>query len=221
MSSIFGGSKSKSKNVNNSLITNALSPLLGQAVNANNRANAFLGGDTAEFSKFAEAAGMPFEAMRGVDALGSQFAGRNIFRSGARDKAIAEFGQGLSSRFAQQYLQSLLGQGQQGLSAGQLIAGVGQESTSKSKPGIGGMIGGVASGLASNPAIFASDERLKKNIKKIGKTSEGLGVYEYDYIDGHGPYVGVMAQEVAKIKPEALGPTVAGYMTVDYSKIEA
>ena len=145
MSKIFGGSKSKSKNVNNSLVTNALSPLMGQAVNANNRANAFLGGDTAEFSKFAEAAGMPFEAMRGVDALGSQFAGRNVFRSGARDKAIAEFGQGLSSRYSQQYLQSLLGQGQQGLSAAGLIANVGQQSTSKSKPGLSGLVGGAAS----------------------------------------------------------------------------
>ena len=220
MSSIFGGSKSRSRNTNRDVITNAFSPLLGQAVNANNRANAFLSGDTSEFDAFKRGAGYDFELMRGMDQLGSSFSGRNVFRSGARDKATAEFGANINNRFAQQYLNSLLGLSGQSMGAGQLVAGVGQESTSRSKPGIGGMLGGVASGIASNPAIFASDERLKKNIEKIGETSEGLGIYRYDYIDGYGPYVGVMAQEVAELKPEALGPTVAGYMTVDYSKIE-
>lgn len=220
MSSIFGGSKSKSRNTNKDVITSAFQPLLGQAVTANNQVSALLGGDATQFNKFKDAVGYDFELNRGLDNLGSQFAGRNVFRSGARDKAIQEFGQGLNNRFASQYLQSLLGQGQMGMNAGQLVAGVGQESTSRSKPGIGGMLGQIGAGIASNPAVFASDKRLKKNIEKIGETSEGLGIYSYDYIDGHGPYIGVMAQEVAEIKPEALGPVVAGYMTVDYSKIE-
>lgn len=148
MSSIFGGSKSKSRNVNNSLITNALSPLLGQAVSANNQVSSFLGGDATGFNRFKDAAGFDFELMRGLDQIGSASSGRGVFRSGARDKAIQEFGQGLSNRFAQQYIQSLLGQGQQGLSAGGLIGQVGQQSSSKSKPGIGGFLGGGLSSVA-------------------------------------------------------------------------
>ena len=149
MSSIFGGSKSKSTNKNNSLVTNALSPLLGQAVSANNQVSSFLGGDSTGFDSFKDAAGFDFELMRGLDQVGSASSGRGVFRSGARDKAIQEFGQGISNRFAQSYIQSLLGQGQQGLSAGGLIGQVGQESTSKSKPGIGGFLGGAMSGGAS------------------------------------------------------------------------
>jgi hypothetical protein len=149
MSKIFGGSKSKSYNKNNSVITNALSPLLGSVTAADNQLGAFLSGDTNGFDKFADAAGFNFEAARGVDQLGSAFSGRNVFRSGARDKAIAEFGQGLSGRYAQQYIQSLLGRGSQALGAGQLIAGVGQESENKSKPGIGALVGGGFSGAAS------------------------------------------------------------------------
>lgn len=145
MSAIFGGSKSKSKNVNNSVVTSAFQPLLGQAVASNNKANAFLSGDATDFNKFKNAAGFDFELLRGLDQIGSASSGRGVFRSGARDKAIQEFGQGLSNRFAQQYLQSLLGQSGQALGAGQLVAGVGQQSSSKSKPGIGGFLGGLGS----------------------------------------------------------------------------
>jgi hypothetical protein len=149
VSKIFGGSKSKSTNNNKGIVTNAYSPLMGQAAQSNAALSQFLGGDSSGFQKFAEGAGYDFERMRGEDSLGSQFAGRNVFRSGARDKAMMEFNQGLSGRYAQQYIQSLLGQTGQSLGAGQLVAGVGQESTSKSKPGIGGLIGGGLSGAAS------------------------------------------------------------------------
>lgn len=149
MSKIFGGSKSKSTNTNKNTINTAFQPLLGQAVASNNQANTLLGGDATGFNKFKDAVGYDFELNRGLDTIGSASAGRGVFRSGARDKAIQEFGQGLNSRFAQQYLQSLLGMSGQALGAGQLVAGAGQESTSSSKPGIGGLIGGAASGAAS------------------------------------------------------------------------
>jgi hypothetical protein len=149
MSGILGGSKSKSSNTNKNVITNAFSPLLGQAVDSNNRVNALLSGDATGFNKFKQATGFDFELARGMDQLGSQFSGRNVFRSGARDKAIQEFGNNVQNRFAQQYLQSLLGQSGQAMGAGQLIAGVGQESTSRSKPGIGSLVGAGLSGAAS------------------------------------------------------------------------
>jgi hypothetical protein len=119
----------------------------------------------------------------------------------------------LENQAANQYMQSLLGVGQLGLGAGSLVADVGRQSrgTSKDKSGLGRAIG--------TALIVGSDRRLKKDIKLIGHTDEGLNVYEFRYIDGSGPYIGVMAQEVAEIKPEALGPTINGYMTVDYSKI--
>ena len=149
MSSIFGGSRSRSRNTNKDVINSAFAPLMGQAVTANNQISALLGGDASGFNRFKDATGFDFELMRGMDNVGSSFSGRNVFRSGARDRAIAEFGAGVNNRFAQQYIQSLLGQSGQALGAGQLVAGAGQESTSRSKPGIGSLIGGAAAGAAS------------------------------------------------------------------------
>ena len=149
MSGIFGGSKSKSVNSNKGIINSAFQPLLGQATASNDQLTRFLNGDASQFNRFADAAGFNFEAARGVDRIGSASSGRGVFRSGARDKAIEEFGQGLSGRYAQQFIQSLLGQTQSSLGAGGLVAGAGQQSSSKSKPGIGGFLGGLASGAAS------------------------------------------------------------------------
>jgi len=149
MSKIFGGSRSRSTNTNRDLVTSAFSPLFNQATSASNQANAFLGGDATGFNQFADAAGFHFDLGRGMDDLNSNFGGRGAFNSGARDKALLEFGQGLRGRFAQQYLQSLMGQTEAGLNAGSLVANVGQESTSRSSPGIGGLIGGIASGAAA------------------------------------------------------------------------
>ena len=63
-----------------------------------------------------------------------------------------------------------------------------------------------------------SDQRLKKNVVRLGTRSDGLGVYEFEYIWGGGRQIGLMAQEVAILYPEAVGES-GGYMTVDYGKV--
>lgn len=214
MSKIFGGSKSKSTNTNKGVVTSAFSPLMGQAVSSNNSISALLGGDTTGFDQFKNATGFDFEMFRGMDQLGSASSGRGVFRSGARDKAVAEFGGNLNNRFAQQYLQTLLGQGQQALGAGQLVAGAGQESTSKSKPGIAQFLG-----QAAGAAAAGSDVRLKTDLVPVGINADGITVYQYKYKGNDEVFTGVMAQEVAEKRPDALGPKINGYMSVDYSKI--
>jgi hypothetical protein len=148
MSKIFGGSKSKAKNVNNNLLTQQFSPLINQGVDANNRVNALLGGDTSGFDAFKRATGFNFDLERGFGDIGSQAAARGVLRSGAAGRSMQDFGLGLQNRYAQTYLQSLLGQTQGALGAGGILASTGQESTSRSKPGLGGLIGGAAAGAA-------------------------------------------------------------------------
>lgn len=63
-----------------------------------------------------------------------------------------------------------------------------------------------------------SDIRLKKNIKQIGKRPDGLSVYEFDYVWGGKRQVGLMAQEVRGIYPDAVSES-GGYLMVDYSKV--
>lgn len=65
---------------------------------------------------------------------------------------------------------------------------------------------------------FLSDRRLKENLKRIGKTSKGIPTYTFNYIGSRFKEFGVMAQEVIKVIPEAIG-FKGGYMTVDYGKV--
>jgi Chaperone of endosialidase len=69
-------------------------------------------------------------------------------------------------------------------------------------------------------AIF-SDERLKENVKKVGALDNGLNLYSYNYKDGYdlpeGKQVGVMAQEVEKLIPEAIIEMANGFKAVNYA----
>ena len=65
----------------------------------------------------------------------------------------------------------------------------------------------------------ASDARAKRDVRPIGRLDDGLGIYTYRYIWDDEPRVGVMAQEVAALRPWALGPMAGGYLTVDYGAL--
>jgi hypothetical protein len=96
---------------------------------------------------------------------------------------------------------------------GSLFGGGGTQTTTQNQ-GIGGILGS-ALGIAS---LF-SDERLKTDIRKVGATEAGLPIYTFRY-QGAGPhYMGVMAQDVAREQPTALGPVVSGYGTVRYEEV--
>jgi hypothetical protein len=82
---------------------------------------------------------------------------------------------------------------------------------------IGGSIGSTGAGIESSFGDF-SDRRLKTNIHRISTRPDGLGVYEFEYIWGGGKHIGLMAQEVLGIYPDAVG-SVGGYYTVDYSRV--
>jgi hypothetical protein len=66
---------------------------------------------------------------------------------------------------------------------------------------------GRLASAAAPAAIAASDERVKKNIKKIGEKN-GFNWYEFEYKDGYGlpegKQEGVIAQEVEKVIPDAV-----------------
>lgn len=77
---------------------------------------------------------------------------------------------------------------------------------------------GAAAGVATSKLI--SDRRLKKNIRKIGTMADGLGVYQYEYKWGGSSQIGVMADEVAVLRPAAHIPNAVGeYSAVDYAKL--
>ena len=65
-----------------------------------------------------------------------------------------------------------------------------------------------------------SDERLKKNIKKIGVSPQGVNIYEFEYkypeLCFGGKFQGVLGHEV----PWAANEDDNGYLYVDYSKVD-
>jgi hypothetical protein len=64
-----------------------------------------------------------------------------------------------------------------------------------------------------------SDIRLKQDLAVVGHTLDGLQLYRYRYIGNDTFYVGVMAQEVAERRPDAVAPGRDGYLEVDYGKL--
>jgi len=64
-----------------------------------------------------------------------------------------------------------------------------------------------------------SDIRLKHDVILIGYLNDGLGLYRFSYNGSNTPYVGVIAQEVAQIAPEAVTRGRDGYLRVHYDKL--
>lgn len=72
-------------------------------------------------------------------------------------------------------------------------------------------------GLGSS--LITSDRRLKEDIKRVGKTDGGLGVYTYRYKGGDDTvHMGVMAQELEKKNPDAVH-RINGFRAVDYKGV--
>jgi hypothetical protein len=64
-----------------------------------------------------------------------------------------------------------------------------------------------------------SDVMLKHDITLLGRLDNGLGFYRFSYDGSDQAYVGVMAQEVQTIVPEAVVRGRDGYLMVFYDKV--
>jgi hypothetical protein len=82
---------------------------------------------------------------------------------------------------------------------------------------------GIAGTLAGMPP-FPSDERLKDNVTYIGKSGKH-NVYSWEWNDKakelgiNTPNIGVMAQEVMEINPDAVSMNDNGYLQVNYGAL--
>jgi hypothetical protein len=83
--------------------------------------------------------------------------------------------------------------------------------------GTGALSGSTTNASTTSPQSFFSDRRLKDDIEKIGKTFDGQDIVRYKYKGEPGTRIGLIAQDVEKHHPEAVG-LAGGYRTVDYDK---
>jgi hypothetical protein len=80
----------------------------------------------------------------------------------------------------------------------------------------GGMRGG---GRRGGGRGRRSDITLKHDIILLGRLDDGLGFYRFSYNGSAKAYVGVIAQEVQQVMPQAVARGRDGYLTVDYDKL--
>jgi len=64
-----------------------------------------------------------------------------------------------------------------------------------------------------------SNIRIKRNIFPLARLDNGIGLYRFRYTWSDQLYVGVMAQEVAVIMPDAVARGADGYLRVDYGRL--
>jgi Protein of unknown function (DUF3300) len=83
----------------------------------------------------------------------------------------------------------------------------------------GGGGGGRGGGGRGGGGGRRSDARLKHDISLLGRLDDGLGFYRFVYNGGGKAYVGVMAQEVQSVRPDAVVRGADGYLRVYYDKL--
>ena len=72
---------------------------------------------------------------------------------------------------------------------------------------------------ATHSRPLVSDRRLKKNVTRIAEHAAGFGIYRFQYLWSDAEYVGVMAQEVVELMPQAVVRGDDGFLRVDYAGI--
>ncbi|WP_051134158.1 DUF3300 domain-containing protein [Methylocystis sp. ATCC 49242] len=89
--------------------------------------------------------------------------------------------------------------------------------------GVGRPAGGFRGGAMRAGGGFhggrRSDLRLKHAVTLLGRLDNGLGFYRFIYNGGEKAFVGVMAQEVQKVMPQAVWRAPDGYLRVAYDKV--
>lgn len=201
LSTLFGGSGNKAyKGLNKTL-----SPAIEGGVNALNNLSSELAGG---FDAFKKKIGFDFQLGQGLRNITGTKAAQGLLNSGSAGRAFVDYGNNLQSGMYDNYLNKLAVPAQLGLGAASTLSGAGQSSKNGIIPGISG---------------FFSDRRLKTDIVRVGQLDNGLPVYAYRMINGGPVQIGLMADEVEQLHPEAVAASQVffsdgPYKVVDYGK---
>lgn len=104
----------------------------------------------------------------------------------------------------------LLGQQADAFAAGQMAQAQMRGQMFGNLLQLGGTLGGAY--------MLASDRRIKEDIKRIGKTDDGLPIYTFRYKGYPTVHMGVMAQDVEKKNPDAV-KEIDGIKAVNYGAL--
>ena len=93
------------------------------------------------------------------------------------------------------------------------------QSNASQMGGLYGLGGTALTAAMKYGPMFMSDRRVKRDIREMGiKLVNGLKLYAYRYLNDAKERVGVMADDVLKVNPSAVG-MYKGYLTVNYGAL--
>jgi hypothetical protein len=141
--------------------------------------------------------------------------GAGAARGGSRDSAMRmQSGRAASSQAARgrQSFASMGGGGARASMGGGGARAMGGGGGFRGGGGGGGFRGGGGGGRRSDIA-------LKHDVSLLGHLDNGLGYYRFSYIGSDKAYVGVIAQEVQVLRPDAVTRGQDGYLRVYYDRL--
>jgi hypothetical protein len=169
-----------------------------------------------------------YNAYSGLPAQGNAATSLSIGATGAGTAAgqgiVGNIG-GLSTASNQAAQTSMSGWGQVGtLGVQKYNADVGAYAAEQQAQGA--FASGLGSALGSAAALYkTSDIRVKQDIVQVGQLNNGFPLYAFQYKPkfrdecGYGFQIGVMAQDIEQIIPDAVFVRADGYKMVDYGKV--
>lgn len=181
------------------------------------RMQAILAGGTESDRALAQSLSLRQQGIGEIDKLRAQPLNEYLAMSGQQQLAMPQFQQYNYAGAGTPDYQGLINQQYQSQLADY---NANQASSNNMMGGLFGLGGQALGGFLGSPAgsaWLASDARLKDNIEHIGEEN-GFPLYAFNYKGDNKRYIGVMAQDVEQIMPDAVGQR-DGYKTVNYGMI--
>ena len=151
-----------------------------------------------------------------INAMGQAGAGWDQQNQARIDSDIARYNYDANKdwNYINRYLASL-NAGYPGGEMSGTMRGSAMPSTNPSADMWNTIFKGVGTAL---PFFMASDKRLKEDIAPVGKLNDGQTVYSYRYKGDPRTQIGLLAQEVERVHPDAVARHPSGLRMVDYRR---
>lgn len=158
-----------------------------------------------------------------INAMGQAGAGWDSYNQSLIDADIARYNYNANKdwNYINRYLASLNAGYPGGESSGTFY-GSAMPAHNPTSDLLSGIFGGLNTALGAAKVFgFPSDARLKQDIRPVGALHDGQTVYSYRYRGDPRTQIGLLAQEVERVRPDAVARHPSGYRMVDYRRATA
>ncbi len=182
-----------------------------QARNAAKMLGLQVSGDAANFGRGGASNVLGFGNAAGGNAMSGYQVAQGAVGAGNTGAAIPMSGYNLASNAYGQQMNTYM----QGAISN-------EQYQAQNSAGIGSFLGSAVGAAAQVAPLFMSDRRLKDVIERIGETKHGIPIYKFTFKSDPQKtvHVGVMADEVEKVLPNAVHSHPNGYKMVDYGALQ-